>query len=67
MVCENAAKMIMSVCVGCVYIVTIKCRAVRQNLLNEHGDQETISFLYTLFHHGRQQQQRTTEKPNERQ
>ena len=57
-------NMIMSVCVGCVYIDATKCRAVRQNPLNEHGNQEMISFLYTLYHHDHQQQQRTTEKRN---
>ena len=41
--------MIMSVCVLCVYIVTTKCRAMRQKYLNKHEDQETISFLYIFL------------------
>ena len=45
MVCEMLQNMTMSVCVQCLYIVTTKCRAMRQNHLNEHGDQEMISFI----------------------
>ena len=60
-------NMIMSVCVGCVYIVTTKCRAMRQNHLDESSDQEMIRFLYIflfyiVYHQDQQQQKRTTEK-----
>ena len=43
-------NMIMFVCVQCVYIVTTKCKAMRQNDLNKHNDQEMISLLYTFYY-----------------
>ena len=44
-------SMIMYVCVQCVYIVTTKCKAMRQNHLDEHDDQETIViYIFLLFY-----------------
>ena len=42
-------NMIMFVCVQCVYTVITKCKAMRQNHLDEHNDQEMISLLYFYY------------------
>ena len=49
MVCENAASMIMYVCVRCVFIVTTKCKAMRHNHHDEQDDQETSSLFYIFI------------------
>ena len=39
-------SMIMIVCVQCVFIVTTKCKAMRNIHLEEQDDQETSNLFY---------------------
>ena len=39
-------SMIMNVCVQCVFIVTTKCKAMRNIHLEEQDDQETSNLFY---------------------
>ena len=41
--------MIMNVCVLCVFIVTTKCKAMRNIHLEEQDDQETSYLFYYIF------------------
>ena len=42
-------SMIMYVCVRCVFIVTTKCKAMRNNHHDEQDDQETSSLFYIFI------------------
>ena len=42
--------MIMNVCVQCVFIVTTKCKAMRNIHLEEQDDQETSSLFYICLY-----------------
>ena len=42
-------SMIMNVCVQCVFIVTTKCKAMRNIHLEEQDDQETSNLFYYIF------------------
>ena len=46
MICEMLQSMIMNVCVQCVFMVTTKCKAMRNIHLEEQDDQETSNLLY---------------------
>ena len=49
MVCENAAKHDhVCMCVMCIHCYN-KCKAMRQNQLDKHDDQETISLFYIFI------------------
>ena len=43
-------SMIMYVCVRCVFIVTTKCKAMRNVHHEEQDDQETSSLFYILYY-----------------
>ena len=42
-------SMIMNVCVLCVFIVTTKCKAMRNIHLEGQDDQETSNLFYYIF------------------
>ena len=42
-------SMIMNVCVRCVFIVTTKCKAMRNIHLEEQDDQETSNLFYIFL------------------
>ena len=46
MMFEMLQSMIMNVCVQCVFIVTTKCKAMRNIHLEEQDDQETSNLFY---------------------
>ena len=52
MMCENAAKHDQEcICVLCVFIVTTKCKAMRNIHLEEQDDQETSNLLYIFLYY----------------
>ena len=44
-------SMIMNVCVRCVFIVTTKCKAMRNIHLEEQDDQETSNLFYIILYY----------------
>ena len=44
-------SMIMNVCVQCVFIVTTKCKAMRNIHLKEQDDQETSNLFYIFLYY----------------
>ena len=44
-------SMIMNVCVQCVFIVTTKCKAMRNIHLEEQDDQETSNLFYKFLYY----------------
>ena len=44
-------SMIMNVCVRCVFIVTTKCKAMRNIHLEEQDDQETSNLFYIFLYY----------------
>ena len=44
-------SMIMNVCVQCVFIVTTKCKAMRNIHLEEQDDQETSNLFYIFLYY----------------
>ena len=44
-------SMIMNVCVQCVFIVTAKCKAMRNIHLEEQDDQETSNLFYIFLYY----------------
>ena len=44
-------SMIMNVCVRCAFIVTTKCKAMRNIHLEEQDDQETSNLFYIFLYY----------------